>query len=153
MLPPAPVSTTAADPTTTAAPTTAPRTPEQIVIDDYLAGWDAVLAAVEARDPDHPALLDLYRDEALQRTQDYIRNLVNKNRTARGTIAHEIRAVTIDGTEAVLHDCTDDQYRDYDEQGRPVGEIEGRNGRDNRLRLEEGRWRTMIIYGRDEICS
>ncbi len=153
-LPPVPVvSTTVVEPTTTEPPTTAPRTAEQVVVDDYLAGWDAVLAAIEARNPDHPALVDLYRDDALQRTQDYIRGLVAKNWTAKGTLTHEVRGVTINGTAAVVHDCTDDQYMDYDAQGRPAGTIEGRNGRDNRLRLEEGRWRTFVIYDLPGGCS
>lgn len=148
--PPA-TTTTVAEPTTTQV--TAPRTPEQVVLDDYLAGWDAVLAAIEARHPEHPALVDLYRDDALKLTQEYIRGLVAKNWTARGTIRHEIRGVTIDGTEARVLDCTDDQYLDHDAEGRPVGQPEGRNGRDNRLRLEEGRWRTFVIYDRAETCS
>lgn len=149
--PPAATTTTVAEPTTTQV--TAPRTPEQVVLDDYLAGWDAVLAAIEARDPEHPALVDLYRERALEATQNYINKLVANNRTARGTIRHEIRSVTIDGTDAVIHDCTDDQYPEYDAEGNVVEPAEGRTGRDNRLRLEEGRWRTIIIYDRPELCS
>lgn len=151
MLPPT-TSTTFAEPTTTQV--TAPRTPEQVVLDDYLAGWDAVLAAIEARDPEHPALVDLYRERALEATQNYIRKLVANNRTARGTVRHEIRSVTIDGTEAVVHDCTDDQYIAYEANGEPAESPVGRVGRDNRLRLEEGRWRTAVIFGLPaEACS
>ncbi|MBW3556939.1 MAG: hypothetical protein KY454_08390 [Actinobacteria bacterium] len=153
-LPPAPVaSTTVLEPTTTEPPTTAPRTPEQVVVDDYLAGWDALRAAAEVRDPNHPALVDLYRGDALERLQNYIRGLVQKNRTTRGTLTHDIRSVTINGTEAVVHDCTDDQYLEYDADGRQVGTAEGRNGSDNRLRLEEGRWRTFVIYDLPAACS
>lgn len=147
------ISTTTTEPPTTEPPTTAPRTPEQVVVDDYLAGWDAVIAAAEARDPNRPALLDLYRDRALELTQKYIQGLVDKNRTIRGSLTHDIRSVDINGTEAVLHDCTDDQYQEYDAEGRIAEPAEGRTGRDNRLRLEEGRWRTMVIYDRPELCS
>lgn len=145
-------STTVPETTTSTTSTTAPRTPEQVVTDDYLAGWDAVLAAVESRNPDHPALVDLYREEALERTQSYIRSLVEKNRTAKGTVTHEIGSVTINGTEAALHDCADDQYPEYDAAGNMVQPAEGRVGRDNRLRLEQGRWRTFVIYLRPEVC-
>lgn len=148
-------TTTAAEApsTTSTTSTTAPRSPEQVVIDDYLAGWDAVLAASLALDPDHPALVELYREDALELTQRFIRGLKEKNRTIRGTITHDIQQVTIDGTEAVLLDCTDDQTVEYDADGRPVEPPEGPNGRDNRLRLEDGRWRTVVIYDRPQLCQ
>lgn len=149
----APAITAAPSTTTEPVTTTSAPTAEEAVMADYLAGWDAVIAAAATRNPEEPALLDLYRGRALANTQAYVRSLIDRSVTTRGKITHDARVVSVAGDEAVVHDCTLDEYVEYDAAGIPLPQEPGRDGRDNRLRLEGGRWRTYDIIDFEGACA
>lgn len=115
---------------------------------DYLAAWDAFIAATTALDPEAPELIEMHRGEALAQVRGFIGDLRSKGHTNVGPLTHDARVVAVDGTEAVVHDCTDDQSVVRDATGAVVEPAVGKKGYDNRPRLEDGRWRTYTCSTR-----
>lgn len=137
----APASTT----TTTTTGDPAPTLAEQAVLDDYLAGWKALTAATLRLDPDDPALAELFRDPALAGARSYILGLRGGGQSGFDHLRHRARVASMVGTEAVVFDCTSDERLVRNETGLGTPTLEGKRGYDNRLRLEDGRWRTYEV--------
>ncbi|MFP5376110.1 MAG: hypothetical protein ACLGIO_04910 [Acidimicrobiia bacterium] len=105
-----------------------------------------MLAAIETLDPEAALLVEMFRDRALTLTQDDVRKLAGESLAAKGTVTHRPRVVSVHGAEAVVYGCVVDGYAEYDAAGNLRTPAEGQLGRDNRLRLEHGRWRTYQIF-------
>ena len=131
--------------TTTTTDEPEPTAAEQAVLDDYLAGWAALTAATLRLDPDDPALAELFRDPALAGARSYILGLRGGGQSGFDHLRHRARIASMVGTEAVVFDCTTDQRLVRNETGLGTPTLEGKRGYDNRLRLEDGRWRTYQV--------
>ena len=140
----APPSTTP-KPSTTGVTVALPDPTEQAVLSDYLAGWDALVAATRRLDANDPGLADLYRDPALAGARRFISGLRTGGSTGFDHLSHRARVASVVGSEAVVFDCTTDEslVRNQTGVGRPAQD--NRRGYDNRLRLEDGRWRTYEV--------
>ena len=134
----------APDPSTaTTAPAFTPA--EQAVLADYLAGWDALAGATSRLDPDDAALAELFRDPALAGARRFILGQRAGGQAGFDHLRHRARIASLEGSEAVVFDCTTDDRLVQNETGVGPASSEGKRGYDNRLRLEDGRWRTYEV--------
>ena len=102
---------TTTEPTTT---TTAPLTPQEEVLRDYQAATDAVAAAGNPPDPDHPDLLLYLGDDALARVQDTISQWRSLGVGMVSEIQIDASVVSVAGDTAVVRDCFTDTSHSVD---------------------------------------
>lgn len=74
---------------------------------DYASYWDAFEEASAAADPDHPPLHRHAGGEQLAALRRNLANARTAHRVTRGSVAHDIRSVTVDGERARVVDCID----------------------------------------------
>lgn len=99
-------TTTSTAPTTTTTAAPAPDS-EEAVLAGYRAAWDGFMTAATANppDPDFPALLNRWRDSALEGYRGVVVTLQENGLIVRGDIELRPTVTSLAGDRAVVDDC------------------------------------------------
>ena len=131
------------------------------VADRYLAFWDAVWAAADPPDPDHPGLADTAVGEHLAGLQAQLTDLRDNGhvRRGRGTEHPVVVYLTDHDTQALVRDCIEENP-DTGVYDAASGELidgstdEGqRTLLETRLELLDGAWRVVNVRVEEEDSS
>ena len=103
-------------PTTAVAPSTtsAAKTAEEQVLDDYRKGWNAFLAALDPPNPNHPDFLRYTTGDALTQSKSYMLELQAGGLVGRGSFEFNASLRSLQGDRAVVWDCSFDRSFKYD---------------------------------------
>ena len=131
------------------------------VADRYLAFWDAVWAAADPPDPDHPGLVDTAAGDHLTGLQAQLTELRDDGhvRRGRGTEHPVVVYVTDRDTHALVRDCIEENPEAgvYDATSGELidgGTDEGqRTLLETRLELLDGSWRVVNVRVEEEDSS
>ena len=131
------------------------------VADRYLAFWDAVWAAADPPDPDHPGLADTAAGDHLTGLQAQLTELRDNGhvRRGRGTEHPVVVYVTDRDTHALVRDCVEENPESglYDAASGELvdgGTDEGqRTLLETRLELLDGNWRVVNVRVEEEDSS
>jgi len=146
-----------AGPSTAVAPTTtsAPKTPEEQVLDDYRRGWNAFLAALDPPDPQRPDFLRYTTGEALSQSKSYMLELQTGGLVGRGSYEFNASLRSLEGDRAVVWDCSFDKSFKYDAK---TGELrDDPNPEKNSIQTEMVRegdvWKHARVTNQEGPCA
>jgi hypothetical protein len=135
-------STTSAAPATTSATTTtaAAAATATVVLADYRAFWDDMIAVGRTANWRSPRIDDHATGQALAEAQATFRSLKSRGLVARGTVKVDAKVLSIKGRTAVVYDCNStSNFLAYDAA---TGELRDKSsGRSN------GKTVTMLLRG------
>jgi hypothetical protein len=145
---------TTAEPTTTEATTTT-LTPEEEVLTAYRNAANAVYAAYDPPNPNHPDLLAHLSGDILARVQNLLTQYQSQGVSIVGTVQLAPTLVTMAGDSAVVEDCFVDRSQSVNTATRePVGQpsetvlhIEGH------LERVDGTWKVVRQEELPEPCT
>jgi hypothetical protein len=144
------------DTTTTAEDTSTTLSPEDEVLAAYeAASSDALAAAYDPPNPDHPDLLAHFDGEALTRHQGILRQLQATGVSYVGTIELHPTLTSLAGSEAVVEDCYEEHTETVRTETRePVGEpTDTILHVENHLQAIDGAWKIVQIQELSEPCT
>jgi len=132
--------TTSAAPATTSAPTTTAPATATVVLADYRAFWDDMVAVGKTANWQSPRIDDHATGQALAEAQATYRSLKSRGLVARGTVKVDAKVLSIKGGTAVVYDCNStSNFLAYDAA---TGELRDKSsGRSN------GKTVTMLLRG------
>jgi hypothetical protein len=132
-------SPTSAPPATTPATTTV--AVATVVLADYRAFWDDMVAVGKTANWRSPRIDDHATGQALAEAQATFRSLKSRGLVARGTVKVDAKVLSIKGRTAVVYDCNStSNFLAYDAA---TGELRDKSsGRSN------GKTVTMLLQGR-----
>src|SRR6266498_5975499 len=134
------VPTTSAAPAATSAPTTTAVATATVVLADYRAFWDDMVAVGRTANWRSPRIDDHATGQALAEAQATFRSLKSRGLVARGTVKVDAKVLSIKGGTAVVYDCNStSNFLAYDAA---TGELRDKSsGRSN------GKTVTMLLRG------
>jgi hypothetical protein len=132
---------TSAAPATTSVPTTTAVASATVVLADYRAFWDDVVAVGKTANWRSPRIDDHATGQALAEAQATFRSLKSRGLVARGTVKVDAKVLSIKGRTAVVYDCNStSNFLAYDAT---TGELRDKSsGRSN------GKTVTMLLQGK-----
>jgi hypothetical protein len=132
--------TTSAAPATTSAPTTTAAATATVVLADYRAFWDDMIAVGRTANWRSPRIDNHATGQALAEAQATFRSLKSRGLVARGTVKVDAKVLSIKGGTAVVYDCNStSNFLAYDAA---TGELRDKSsGRSN------GKTVTMLLRG------
>jgi hypothetical protein len=143
-------TTTAAEPETT---TTAALTPEEQVLRDYDAAHQAIIAASNPPDPNHPDLLAHMGGDALARQQSQLRQWQGLNVAADTSVVSRPEVTSISGSVATVRDCFTDTTTIIDlSTGQPGQSGSTTQHVDVTLEQRDGVWLLAYQVLREDPC-
>ncbi len=148
------VPTTSAAPAATSAPTTTAVATATVVLADYRAFWDDMVAVGRTANWRSPRIDDHATGQALAEAQATFRSLKSRGLVARGTVKVDAKVLSIKGGTAVVYDCNStSNFLAYDAaSGELRDKSSGRsNGKTVTMLLQGGTWKvakTVTEVGR-----
>jgi hypothetical protein len=147
-------TSTARETTTTLAPSTTV-SPEDEVIRDYQAATEALSAAFNPPNPQHPDLLRYWTGDALAFYQSRINQLQANNVGAENTIETHPVVRSVTGDAAVLDDCIVDSTQLINlATNEPVGDPGNTTqGLDVEMQRGADVWQISVRTAREDPCT
>lgn len=135
--------------------TTTTLSPEDEVLAAYQAASDALLAAHDPPNPDHPDLLATHAGDALSRVQDSLRSYAAEGVSLVGTIEPDPTPTSILDTTAVIEDCVVNREQQvYTDTRESLTEIEETVVHiESHLERIDGTWKVVSEQELSEPCT
>jgi hypothetical protein len=126
-----------------------------VVVDAYLAHWDALLAAGDPPNPQSPGLAETMTGAAFSSAQSFLSANAAEGLALRGSYTHDAEAISVTGTAATVEDCGEDGTSLVVAATGSVVEApdETPEGVVADLVNENGAWKVSTLRYDDQVCA